>query len=132
MEARKIMYTPGSTNIAVAGKWGPRIEDVNFLLKMGLFQPAMLVYQRVTKSSAPSHPVILVMKRKGTLNHLFGACTSTCRKQRCTSTSQKLVDESLLGDVFFWGESLHSYGMDAVSVMSLKGAHQLIAKLGTS
>ena len=94
------MYTPGSTNIAFAGKW-TRIEDVNFLLNMGIFQPAMLVYQRVTKSSAPNHRVILVMKRKGKLNDLFGACTSTCRKQRCTSTSQKLVDESLLGDVFF-------------------------------
>ena len=40
-------YTPGSTNIAVAGKWGPRIESMYFLLEMGIFQPAMLVYQRV-------------------------------------------------------------------------------------
>ena len=39
-------YTPGSTNIAVAGKW-TRIESMYFLLKMGIFQPAMLVYQRV-------------------------------------------------------------------------------------
>ena len=32
--------TPGSTNIAVAGKWGPGIESMYFLLKMGIFQPA--------------------------------------------------------------------------------------------
>ena len=40
-------YTPGSSNIAVAGKWS-RIESMYFRLKMGMsFQPAMLVYQRV-------------------------------------------------------------------------------------
>ena len=39
--------TPGSTNIAVAGKWTLN-EDVWTLLKMGMsFQPAMLVCQRV-------------------------------------------------------------------------------------
>ena len=31
----------------MAGKWGPRIESMYLLLKMGIFQPAMLVYQRV-------------------------------------------------------------------------------------
>ena len=36
-------YTPGKlTNIAVAGKWGP----LWILLKMGIFQPAMLVKPR--------------------------------------------------------------------------------------
>ena len=30
-------YSPGSPNIAVAGKWGTRIEDVTFLLKHGGF-----------------------------------------------------------------------------------------------
>ena len=41
-------YTPGSSNIAVAGKWGPRMESMYFLLNMVIFQPAMLVYQRVS------------------------------------------------------------------------------------
>ena len=41
------VYTPGSTNIAVAGKWGPRIEPIAFLSKTVIFQWAMLVYQRV-------------------------------------------------------------------------------------
>ena len=44
------IYTPGSSNIAVAGKW-TRIEDVWILLKMRIFQPAMLVYQRVLQIS---------------------------------------------------------------------------------
>ena len=41
-----LYYTPGSTNMAGNGKW-TRIESMNFLLNMGIFQPAMLVYQRV-------------------------------------------------------------------------------------
>ena len=49
-------YTPGKlANIAVAGKWGPRIEDVWILLKMEIFQPAMLVYQRVMISAMLFH-----------------------------------------------------------------------------
>ena len=40
-------YPPGSTNRSLAGKWGPLNESMYFLLKMGIFQPAMLVYQRV-------------------------------------------------------------------------------------
>ena len=52
------------SNIAVAGKWGPRNEDV-FPSLMGIFQPAMLVYQRVhvvthrgnqNKSRFQAHP----------------------------------------------------------------------------
>ena len=30
-----LAYTPGSTNIAVTGKWGPRIESMYFLLTNG-------------------------------------------------------------------------------------------------
>ena len=30
-------YTPGSSNMSLAGKWGPRIESMYFLLKMGIF-----------------------------------------------------------------------------------------------
>ena len=30
-------YTPGSTITQLAGKWGPRIESMYFLLKMGTF-----------------------------------------------------------------------------------------------
>ena len=42
-----VNHAPGSPNIAVAGKWGPRIESMYFLLKMGMsFQPAMLVKPR--------------------------------------------------------------------------------------
>ena len=39
--------TAQKTNIAVAGKWGPRMESMHFLLKMLIFQPAMLVYRSV-------------------------------------------------------------------------------------
>ena len=39
-------YTPGSTNIAGWNGW-TRIESMYFLLNMVIFQPAMLVYQRV-------------------------------------------------------------------------------------
>ena len=56
--------TPGSTTGNIAG-WcwlenGPRIEDVYLyisFLKMGIFQPAMLVYQRVTPKSLPRSQV---------------------------------------------------------------------------
>ena len=34
---KKTTYTPGSSNIAIAGKWGPRIESMYFLLKIGIF-----------------------------------------------------------------------------------------------
>ena len=37
-------YTTGSSNIAVAGKWRPRIESMYFLLNIGIFQPAMLAF----------------------------------------------------------------------------------------
>ena len=47
-EAPKNMYTPGSTNIAGWKMGAPLNEDGDFLLKMGKFQPAMLVYQRVS------------------------------------------------------------------------------------
>ena len=42
-----LIYTKRYSNIAMAGKWGPRIEPMYFLLKMGIFHPATLVYQRV-------------------------------------------------------------------------------------
>ena len=41
-----LVYTPGSTNIA-GWKMDPLMESMYFLLKMGIFQPAVLVYQRV-------------------------------------------------------------------------------------
>ena len=45
------IYTPGSTNMAVAGKMGaPDGVDVFPFYKTGIFQPAMLVYQRVTSA----------------------------------------------------------------------------------
>ena len=40
------VYPLGSTITWLAGKW-TRIEDVWILLKLGIFQPAMLVYWRV-------------------------------------------------------------------------------------
>ena len=40
-----LIYTPGSSNIAIAGQW-TRIEDA-FPIEMGICQPAMLVYPRV-------------------------------------------------------------------------------------
>ena len=42
----KKSYTPGTTNIA-GWKW-TQIESMHFLLNMGIFQPAMLVCQRVS------------------------------------------------------------------------------------
>ncbi len=42
------VFTPGSTNSSLAGKWGPGLrKDVFPDLKMVILQPAMLVYQRV-------------------------------------------------------------------------------------
>ena len=37
----------GSTNSSLAGKWGTRIEPMILLMKLGIFQPALLVCQRV-------------------------------------------------------------------------------------
>ena len=50
-------YTPGSSNIAVAGKWGPRVESMYFLLKMGMsFQQSLCdrlpeVFQRFSSGA---------------------------------------------------------------------------------
>ena len=49
----RVTYTPGSSNSSLAGKWGPRIESMYFLLNMEIFQPAMLVYQRVAPEKLP-------------------------------------------------------------------------------
>ena len=56
---KKNSDTPGSSNIAVAGKW-TRIEDV-FPIKMVTFwnSIAMLVYQRVNLKTA--HGIVLVI-----------------------------------------------------------------------
>ncbi len=44
----RMWWFPGSTKIAVAGKWGPRESRWWFPIKYQvIFQPAMLVYQRV-------------------------------------------------------------------------------------
>ena len=40
--SRWFSYTPRSTNIAIAGKWDPQWRCMYFLLKVGMFQPAML------------------------------------------------------------------------------------------
>ncbi len=53
-------YPPGSTNIAGLLENGPEMK-MYFLLKMGRFQPAMLVYQRVTvKFATKKSPGTLV------------------------------------------------------------------------
>ena len=46
----KTVCTPVNPNIAVAGKWSG-IESMYLLLKMGIFQPAMLVCWRVSRKS---------------------------------------------------------------------------------
>ena len=56
--------TPGSSNIAIAGKWGPRIESMYFLLKTGGYSSNryVIVFQRVRfekgkDSGDPKNPV---------------------------------------------------------------------------
>ncbi len=62
------------------GKWGPRIESMYFLLKSGIFQPAMLNYRRLeflfqtvfcsimlggfTRTSAVNHHIEVVLSDK--------------------------------------------------------------------
>ena len=54
-------YTPGSSNIAGAGKWGPRIVSMYFLLQTGIFQAAMLVYRRVFCPSSSLFELLTIL-----------------------------------------------------------------------
>ena len=60
------VYTPGSTNIAVAGKWGPRIEPIYFLSKTVIFprfvslpESSFIVFGTFPASKPPSEWPIL-------------------------------------------------------------------------
>ena len=56
---QQIGYTPGSTNVADTWKMGGPWMKMYFLSKMGIFQPAMFVYQRVTEKKLKSGMIIM-------------------------------------------------------------------------
>ena len=66
-------YTPGSTNIA-GWKMDPNLK-MYLLLKMGIFQPAMLVYQRVSEMAVFFLCVVAMCKNAAwppESNHISG------------------------------------------------------------
>ena len=64
-------YTPGASNIAIAGTWGPRIESMYFLLNMGNIPASyVMVYQRVSSCiMQPSSSTILIANYNQNVYH---------------------------------------------------------------